>query len=205
MHDLLLGGSVFDGLSDHEIVANCIDDPSGQVWEWFVKKYSRLIWHSIHKTFKLYSYKASSEDCEDIYGAIFVSLVEDDFKRLKTFKGEGACSLSTWLSVIAVRKAIDYLRRDNAYKMEDLADIGPEILGQIRDTKYCPAKVFELAQRETLVGEAVERLKPEDKTIASMLLSGMDAVDIAESLGVEAGYVHSRKHRIVEKIRKHVM
>ncbi len=101
-------------MPDDEIIRKCLNDEDGSAWEGFVRDYSRVIWGAIHRTFHACSFAYSPQDTEDVFSCVYLSLIENDFRKLRQFRGENACSLSTWLSVIAVRKSIDYVRKDKS-------------------------------------------------------------------------------------------
>jgi DNA-directed RNA polymerase specialized sigma24 family protein len=57
----------------------------------------------------------TNEDTEDIYSSVFLSLIENNFKKLRQFRNKNACSLTTWLTIITSRMTIDYMRKDKRY------------------------------------------------------------------------------------------
>ena len=119
---------------DKNLLSQCIPIRNEDAWEQFVRTYSRLIWSAIYRTFKASSFTCSPEDAEDIYRSLFVSLLEDDFLKLRQYQAGHTCSLATWLTVVTVRKTIDHMRRqrtrshamvfpDNWLMAETIADV----------------------------------------------------------------------------------
>jgi RNA polymerase sigma factor (sigma-70 family) len=49
---------------------------------------------------------------DDITHDVFVSLFENDGKKLRTFQAKNGCSLKTWLCTVAARRTINELRRE---------------------------------------------------------------------------------------------
>ncbi len=47
------------------LIQNCLEGADDAGWDSFVRTYSRLIWHSIQKTFLTHSFLFSREDVED--------------------------------------------------------------------------------------------------------------------------------------------
>ena len=100
--------------NDLAIIRQCLDNADESAWAAFVEQYSRLIWSGIQKTFRSYFFRFSQEDIEDVFGTVFLSLVENDFRKLRQYRSENSCSLSTYLTVVTVRMAIDFMRRDKS-------------------------------------------------------------------------------------------
>jgi RNA polymerase sigma factor (sigma-70 family) len=123
-----------DNVTDLELIKRCINGNDKAAWEIFVNDYSKLIWNSIRKTFLKYSFRYADEDVEDMYSSVFVSLVDNDFKKLRQFRSENACSVSTWLTVITIRMTIDFLRKDKRHLVAEPAGDDQDIWNLISDS-----------------------------------------------------------------------
>jgi RNA polymerase sigma factor (sigma-70 family) len=93
-----------------KLVDGCIRQEK-EAWDAFVERYHRLISHSIVQTLRRYCVPLEDQIIEDLFHTVFLSLMEDDFKKLRQFKWK--CSLSSWLHLIGVRTTIDYLRKES--------------------------------------------------------------------------------------------
>jgi len=194
-----------DNLSDSELISKCIFDGDKTSWEAFVKKYSRLIWNSIHKTFHAYSFSYSREDTEDMYNSIFLALIERDFHKLKQYRGQNACSVSTWLSIVAAHMTIDYMRKDKGHLNVYAGQDDREIWDSIPDTKYRSDKFVETKQMSENLKKSIQSLSTRDRLIYDLLYKkGFSPEETAETLKLPVSIVYSRKHRIIEKIKKHI-
>jgi len=194
-----------DTLSDMELITRCIFDGDRAAWEALVKKYSRLIWNSIHKTFQIHSFSYSREDAEDMYGSVFLSLLEKDFNKLKQFRGDNACSLSTWLSIITVRMTIDYMRRDRGNLIVTPAQEDRDIWDVIPDSQYRADTLIEKKQASAHLKKSIDLLSARDRLIYDLLYNkGFSPELTAETLRLPVSIVYSRKHRIIEKIKKYI-
>lgn len=197
-----------DRLNDYELVRKCLYDDDGTAWEIFVRKYSKLIWSSIHKTFCSYTFhycKEDIEDIEDIYSFVFLSLIEDDFRRLRQFRNENACSLSTWLTVITVRMTIDYMRKDKKHFFIESGGEERDVLELIPDRKNCAEKILEEKQTGESLKKSIDALLPQDKIIYDMLYNrGISYEETAKMLGMSVESVYTRKHRIIARIKKNI-
>jgi len=174
-----------------------------KAWEAFVRRYSRLVWSSIHKTFISYGFSNSKEDVEDIYGAVFLSLMEDDFRRLRQFNSENACSLSTWLSIVTVRKTIDYIRADKRHLCPDLGEDDGDPAETLPDKRDRADEELEGRQDKELLDRAVAALSVRDKLLYELIfVREVPPEEIAGMMGLTVPTVYSRKHRITARMKK---
>jgi len=92
------------------LIAGCLN-ANKAAWDAFVLQYSSLVYHAIRKTLTLHHSESRDEVVEDLYQEVFVSLIQDDYKKLRQFRGDRGCTLASWLRVVASRLTIDFLRK----------------------------------------------------------------------------------------------
>ncbi|MEJ2027522.1 MAG: sigma-70 family RNA polymerase sigma factor [Limibacillus sp.] len=90
------------------------------LWDRFVRDHAPLIYAAVQR--KLVP-AGRSQDREDVAQDVFIRLIKNDFKLLRSFDASRA-KLSTWLTIVASSTAIDHLRR-NARPTTDI-DALPE-------------------------------------------------------------------------------
>lgn len=83
----------------------CLDGEKSS-WDTFVLQYAGLVYHTIEKTFDYYHTESRGDVVEDLFQDFFLSLIRDNFKKLRQFKGDRGCSLSSWLRVIATPQGV---------------------------------------------------------------------------------------------------
>jgi RNA polymerase sigma factor (sigma-70 family) len=194
---------IADLAQEAELLAKCIGDSDPEAWEQFVRNYSGLIWGAIRRTFASYSFRYSNEDIEDIYGAVFYDLVENDFKKIRQFRGENACSLNTWLTIIAVRKTIDFLRQDKRHLFIKAGEEEGDIWEAIPENSRSVDCLLEEGEIRSVIERAANALPRNDRLIYCLLYEkGCSAAEAAHILGLQPAHIYSRKHRIIEKIKK---
>jgi RNA polymerase sigma factor (sigma-70 family) len=125
-------------LNDLELIRRCAHEGDAQAWETFVKTYSLVIWSSAQKTFRTHFSPCLQEDVEDIFNSVFLALIENDFNKLRQYRGENSCSLRTWLAVVTARMTIDYMRRDGRHLQAGALQDGTDILEIIPDRGPSP-------------------------------------------------------------------
>jgi RNA polymerase sigma factor (sigma-70 family) len=190
---------------DFRLITDCING-NPESWENFVKRYSRLVYHSILHTFKNYSFRHEIEDIEDIHNSIFLSLIENDFRKLRQFEAREGCSLSSWIRLISVRSTIDFLRNQNRHITfeKDFETIGQGI-EMLPDSAMSADKQIELSEKQRIFKGAVNELPASDKLFMKLYYEKeLSEEEIAHIMNVSISAIYSKKNRIREKIKKYV-
>lgn len=73
-------------------------------WEAFVRRYSRLLLHTVH------SHSRGYDDAMNRYVFVLDRLREDDCRRLGLYVADGRSAFSTWIVVVVNRLCVDYAR-----------------------------------------------------------------------------------------------
>lgn len=94
---------------DRELLKKCVAEQPG-AWRDFVDRFIGLFVHVVRHTGHARSVKLSDDDVDDICAEIFLALVANDHRILRSFRGEA--SLATYLAVVARRIAVrEIIRR----------------------------------------------------------------------------------------------
>lgn len=185
---------------EQELLRACFSGDRS-AWERFVEEYAKLIYFSIHQTFKMKGLSASQDEADELFNEVFLSLFENDFAKLKSFKWKNDCSLATWLRLITSRKAIDYIK--NKYRRAKMLDINSaEVEEQLTVDGGIEQSVLE-DEREAILERAVGQLSAEEINFLNLcFIKELAPEKIAEMLGITVNSVYSRKNRLREKIRR---
>ena len=158
-------------------------------WDHFVEKFSGLLFGVTIRTMRARTASMDQEDARDVVQDIFLRLVKDDFKLLRTYDPERA-SLSTWLTVVARSMAIDYLRRPERSRETVELD----------DTMATDGDAPFGGRLELPQGILSER---EAQILRLLFDEDMDVAEVATFLRVQAQTVRSLKHQALTKLREH--
>ena len=189
-------------MDDLEFVQRCVTGDK-KAWDEFTAKYSRLIYAYIHGILKIKGVTFSQENIEDLYQEIFLQLRLDNFKKLKSFKALGGCSLASWLRQVVINFTLDYLRKSRALvsldaeNEEDLAlkDIISDSKPLARDTVITEEKLLQLK-------DCIGALADSDRYFLELHLNQrLDLEDVREALGLSRSAVDMRKSRIIERLK----
>ena len=88
---------------DKQLLDRCLSHQP-KAWNDFVDRYMGLIYHVIHHVAHARSVPLSDADVEDVAADVFLEIVDDDYKVLRSFKAQS--SLPTYLTVVARRVSI---------------------------------------------------------------------------------------------------
>lgn len=174
-------------------------------WERFVRHYSPVIWSAVKRTFIIYYFPWNKEDAEDAYCSIFVSLLENDFKKLRIFRQSQGCSFCTFLTVIAVRATIDYIRKEKHRMLtKSCSEEGTNhLLENIRDSAKTAFEVLEEAEKNENFRRVLHRLSEKDREMYDLIFDKeLTSEGIAGLLRIPVNAVYLKKFRLVEKLKK---
>ncbi len=160
-------------------------------WDGFVEKFAGRIFSVCLRVMRMRDPSAEPEDARDATQDVFLKLVRDDFRLLRSYDPARA-SLATWLTVVARSTTLDALRRPDNRRVsvpleEDLGLEAPQ---------HAHADTPELP---------LELLSPRQRQILHMLFDqDMDVEEIAVALNVHRQTVRSLKHQALERLRQHL-
>src|SRR5262245_19797890 len=79
-------------------------------WRDFHARYDRLIYRCITKVTGRFSSFLSQDDIREIYATLLVQLLANDMHKLRTFDPERGNRFGSWIGLLAINCAYDYLR-----------------------------------------------------------------------------------------------
>ncbi|MFN3485061.1 MAG: RNA polymerase sigma factor, partial [Planctomycetota bacterium] len=174
---------------ERELLDRCISGHSG-AWKELVDRYGALVAHAVRSTFLRVLKQADPSLVDDTVQAVWLSLCADGCRRLRQF--ESKASLSTWLTVLSTRKALDALRterRKGSLRRVRLDDEDRDLLREIEAPEPAPGACLEEA---LWLRDAVEHLPDEDRLVLKMYyFDGLSYRSIAAALGLEVEAVAS--------------
>jgi RNA polymerase sigma-70 factor (ECF subfamily) len=134
------------------------------------------------------AYEADPEERRDLLQEIHIAL----WRSFALF--DGRCSLRTWIYRVAHNTAASHvLRRRRHARLVTIEEVEAESLPAIPDSR----------QLETVMA-LVQRLNPPDRQLILLYLEGMEGAETAEIMGLSAGNVATRIHRIKNILARNV-
>ena len=191
--------------TDHELLLACIAGER-RAWDVFVERFTRYVYYLIQLTGRRYGAGFEPDAVADLHNDVFVSLLEDDRRRLRAFEGRNGCSPRSWIRVITIRKTLDVLRRRRSHLSLDaradddgqpmqIADEGPDALEAMVDR--------EDAARSAHVDALIAQLKPADRLLLELLYAQkLPVEEAAAALRISRGALYTRKTRIIKRLQE---
>jgi RNA polymerase sigma factor (sigma-70 family) len=190
-------------MNDLEFVQRCVKKDK-DAWDEFLKKYSRLIYTYIHNVLSAKGANLKQEQINDIFQDLFCALIQDNYKKLKSFKARNECSLASWLRQVTINFTIDYIRKlkptvsidEEIDEGRSLKDIIPDSSPEIRQI---------LSDKERLKGlkDCIAQLNIDEKYFLELSLNRRISLEgLKDHLRVSRGAVDMRKSRILDKLKK---
>jgi RNA polymerase sigma factor (sigma-70 family) len=176
------------------LLAGCLAGEKA-AWDAFVLEYSKLVYHAIVSTFRLYHADPQSLLVEDLYQEFFVSMLQNDFRKLRQFRGDKGCTLASWLKLVATRLTIDLLRKQG----HPTTGVDDSIPAESTD----PADSLIDENQQKLLAEAMEGLPPRDRLFIELhFYRRLSPEEIATMLRLSLSAVYTLKSRILAKLRE---
>jgi RNA polymerase sigma factor (sigma-70 family) len=143
---------------------------------------------------------------DDLTHEVFLALFRDDARRLKSFQGRDGCSFAGWLRVVAVRVAIDALRREQpVLSLDDDTPAMIELRRSLASAGPDPEAVVRGTETADRLREVIASLGAKDRLLVELhLLRGTPLPAVAHTLGVTANAAYVRKSRVLERLRRHL-
>ena len=179
---------------ERALIAGCLGSDK-DAWDSFVRQYSNLVYHTVKKTLVRHHTEPHADIVEELYQEFFVSLLRNDCKKLRQFKGIRGCSLASWLRVVTTRLTIDFVRKQ--------ALPSGELASAISRDSPDPAEPLINEEQERLLNQVIQSLPAQDRILLDLCYRQVLASDeIAQLLKTSVNAVYAQKSRVLEKIRE---
>lgn len=190
-------------MNDLDFVQKCIKGDK-RSWDQFVDKYSRLIYNYINSVFKIKGYSFIQENVDDLFQEIFLSLAQDNFRRLKSFKGKNGCSLDSWLRQVTINRTIDYIRKFKpTVSLEEVNEDGFSLKDTLADQSADAVDIAGKSEITSHLVDCIEKLDKDDRYFLELHINrGVSLEKLKLHFRVSRGAVDMRKSRIVERLKE---
>jgi RNA polymerase sigma-70 factor (ECF subfamily) len=181
---------------DETLVAGML---ANEPWAWkeFQRRYDRLIHRCITKVTRRFTSLVGADDVRDIYASLYLSLVTNDRHKLRTFDPARGNRFSSWIGLLAINCAYDYLR---ALKREP----NKGTLAEAADLVCDLPDPFEQAAESERAGIAADLLagfSAKDRTFATLYFGEeLEPNEIASRMNISVKTVYSKKHKIQSRL-----
>jgi RNA polymerase sigma-70 factor (ECF subfamily) len=168
-------------------------------WAELVRRFRPLIYRCITKVTLKYAPSLGNADLDEIYADVMMQLVRDDMHKLRIYNPSRGTKLGSWIGMISVNAAYDFLRSAGRRPLLDKVD------GAIDPHEECDrTPLDQLIEKERwnhLNGLLSDFTEKDRMFVELYYQKGMEADEIAAEMQISLKTVYSKKH----KIRAHLV
>jgi len=168
-------------------------------WAELVRRYRPLIYRCITKVTLKYSPRLSNADLDEIYADVMMQLVRDDMHKLRIYNPTRGTKLGSWIGMLAVNAAYDFLRSAGRRPLLDKVDgsIDPH-----EEVDRTPLDQLIEKERWEHLNSLLSEFSDKDRRFVELYYQrGLEADEIAAEMQISLKTVYSKKH----KIRAHLV
>jgi RNA polymerase sigma factor (sigma-70 family) len=176
-----------------------------KAWDEFLNRYSRLIYTYIYRvTANMKGLSRDDQLIEDIFQGVLHSLIDDNARRLRSFKGLNGCSFASWLRLVTINYTLSALHRQRpAISLDEENDDGLSLKDTLRDRQILPDEAAIYHEHAHNLKECIERLDVDDKLLAQLYAGRrMSLESVRQVLRISRTAVDNRKLRLIQKLRE---
>ena len=182
---------------DRELLDRCIAQHPNS-WKNFVDRFMGLVIHVVHQSARNRSYRPSEADRDDLVAEVFLTLVADDFKVLRHFRGES--SLATYLTVVARRVVIRAISRMGSTVGSPTENFSDRLHIDVADPH--PEAAAVLSDRDQVERLLAELEGAERDVVRLYHLEGRSYYEISMATGIAENSIGPLLSRAREKLRR---
>ena len=183
-------------VSDDVLVGAMI---TNEPWAWkeFQRRFDRLIQRCITKVTRRFSSLLGQDDVRDIYASLYLSLVANDRHKLRSFDPARGNRFSSWIGLLAINCAYDYLRTIKREPNRTTLSEADELVCSLPD----PYESAVESERAEIAAELLGQFSAKDRTFATLYFGEeLDPNEIASRMNISVKTVYSKKHKIQSRL-----
>lgn len=166
-------------------------------WREFHLLYDRLIHRCIVKVTGRFSSVLSSDHAAEIYSQLLVQMLSADMKKLRSFDATRGTKLSSWIGLLAVNAAYDYLRENRRQPARGTLMEAEELASADRR----PDELYHQRELAILVDGTLAQFSDKDRQFVELYFKeGLAPECVAEAMNISVKTVYSKKHKIQARL-----
>jgi RNA polymerase sigma factor (sigma-70 family) len=173
-------------------------------WEEFLQKYSRLIYSYINCVVRIKGHVFDPSVIEEIFNEIISRLIQNNFKKLKTYQGKNNATLASWLRQLTINYCLSYLRKNRP----EMVPIDESKDGDLPLSEMIPYRGLtaseELLKKEKAesLTDCIQKLDLDEKFFLELNIKrGLSLEELKDFFQVPRGTIDMRRSRIIDRLR----
>jgi RNA polymerase sigma-70 factor (ECF subfamily) len=177
---------------EDELLIEALIAGDARAWRSFDVRYGRLILSCIARVTSRFAC-VRPDDVREIQATLYLELVSNDKKKLKSFETNRGTRFGTWLGLLATHTAYDFLRRAR----RDARCDGIEGAESLRADTPDPSDYTLIRERAALVSRLLSELSPKDREFVELYYAeGLPAEEVARRMRISVKTVYTKKHKL---------
>ena len=176
---------------DAALVQSLIAGNAG-AWRTFETRYGRLILSCISRVTSRFAC-VRADDVREIQATLYLELLSNDKRKLRSFEPERGTRFGTWLGLLATHTAYDFLRRARRDSKCD----GIEGAETLRAETPDPSDYTLVRERAALVSRLLQTLSDKDRQFVELYYGeGLEPEEVARRMQISVKTVYTKKHKL---------
>jgi RNA polymerase sigma-70 factor, ECF subfamily len=166
-------------------------------WNELIRRYRALMFRCITKVAAKYDAVLSNEDANEIFGDMCFNLLRDNMHKLRAYDPTRGAKLGSWLGLLAINTAYDYLRQTSRRPMLDRLDHAVERAGD------GPSALDNLLEKERwgYLNHLLSDFSDKDRRFVELYYGhGLLPEEVAAAMGISVKTVYSKKNKLRSKL-----
>jgi len=185
--------------TDRELLARVLRKEE-RAWNELVRRYRALIYRCITKVTAKYAPYCSNADVDEVFAEVLLALLRDDCHKLRMYDPSRGTKVGSWIGIIAVNAAFDYLR--SAIRRPT---------GDRLDPTYDPHEPYDRTPLDMLLDKErwdhlngmLHDFSDKDRQFLDLFYArGMEAEEVAAEMNISLKTVYSKNHKIRSHLRR---
>lgn len=170
---------------------------NAEAWRLFHARYDRLVYRCITKVTCKFSGVLSREDVREIYANLLYNLVRRDMNKLRSFRPEKGNKLGSWIGLLAINTAYDYLRGISRQPRQGTLAEAATTEAALPD----PYDSLLDKERRGKMDRIMRCFSRRDQMFVALYYGeGLSPEDVAREMGISVKTVYSKKHKIRNRL-----
>jgi RNA polymerase sigma-70 factor, ECF subfamily len=168
-----------------------------EAWKELVRRYRALMFRCITKVAARYDAVLSNEDTNEIFCDLCFNLLRDDLRKLRAYDPARGAKLGSWLGLLAINTAYDYLRQTARRPLSDRLEHAPERAGE------GPSALDRLLEQERwgYLNHLLAEFSEKDRRFVQLYYgNGLLPEEVAAAMGISVKTVYSKKNKLRAKL-----
>lgn len=164
-----------------------------------LRRYRPLIYRCVAKVCPP---SLSGADLDEIYADVLMNLLRDDMRKLRLFDPDRGTKLSSWIGMISIHTAYDYLR---SARRRPLLDRNEGLRDERAEHGRSPLEMLMERERWSHLNGLLADFTERDRDFLRLCYAeGLDAVTIARRMEISQKTVYTKKHKIRAHLRRRI-